>query len=89
MDGRQVGLQLLAVTLQRMDIAKDKTDGIIEFMGNAGHQASQGSHFFRLHQLLLRFLQFPVGLIQSLVGTLRIKRCASSRAAFSCSSSTW
>ncbi len=43
-----------------MHIAEHETDGVIQFVGNAGHEAAERCHFLGEHQLLLRLTQLLV-----------------------------
>ncbi len=59
--------QVLGIFFDKFQIAVNVAGGIVQFVGDAGHQQSERRHFFRLHQLLLGVGQVPVSGFELLV----------------------
>ena len=68
MHGIEIGVEAAGVTLQRQHVAEHKADRVIQFMRDAGHQATQRNHLLGMQQLALRAFQVVVRLAQRRIG---------------------
>ena len=63
--GRTLASSLRAVASSGLDAVVDAIDGIVDFVGQAGHELAERAHLFRLDQLALQGFEFLVGRLQA------------------------
>ena len=67
-----LSLKVRGVLLQHMGICIDKTDRIIQLVGDTGNQTAERGQLFTAHQMTLRFLQDDVACLKLSIGTADI-----------------
>ena len=68
------GVEVFKIPTQGLRTGRNKIDRVVQFVGNARGQLTDGCQLFRLHQLLLRGLQFFQGCAHVGIDLLEISR---------------
>ncbi len=80
-DAGEIVRQAATVAVERVDVAVDEADGVVEFVGDAGDEPAEARHLLLFHQPALGLLKFGVGAVQRLVGAAEFADRATVRTA--------